>query len=82
MQDEPSMTFEEALADPFEQFLVHIMRTRKLDRITRTEYLGYVYPEGVPDPWTAEDEAQFPWELQDDEMEIDPSLPRRSEPDV
>lgn len=82
MQDEPSMTIEEALADPFGEFLVDIMHMMKVDRITRTEYLRFCYWDGVPDPWPGELEGHLPEGLQDEGMEIDPSLPRRSVPDV
>jgi hypothetical protein len=33
--------------------------------ITRERYLNLAYPEGEPDPWTAEDEMMLPKEIQE-----------------
>lgn len=38
--------------------------------VTRESYLEYNYPEGVPDPLEAEEEAELPWPLQEDRLEL------------
>ena len=32
--------------------------------VTRENYLAWAYPDGIPNPWTAELEAELPEELQ------------------
>ena len=45
--------------DPVVQTLMHLRIP-----ITRENYLELAYPEGMPDEWTAELEAELPEELQ------------------
>lgn len=43
--------------------LVTWMRNHNIP-VTRDRYIGLNWPDGEPDPWTPEDEAQLPEELQ------------------
>lgn len=38
--------------------------------VTRESYLEYAYPEGVPDPLEAEEEAALPRPLREDYLEL------------
>ena len=40
------------------------MRNAKIP-ITRENYISYIYPDGIPNPWDAELEASLPETLQD-----------------
>jgi hypothetical protein len=39
-------------------------------QVTRESYLEYNYPEGVPDPLGAEEEAELPRPLREDYLEL------------
>ena len=50
-------------AEDTDPLLIHLQR--ELGRpVTRQEYIEYNYPDGIPDPWTAENEAELPEALQ------------------
>jgi hypothetical protein len=78
MLDEPSVTLLEALTNPLGTDLVRAIHLTKSDRITRSEWLEMEFPDGVPDPWTAEHEAELPPGLRSDGLEIPPHLPRKA----
>jgi hypothetical protein len=44
--------------------LLGFMRARGIP-LTRENYLDLAYPDGLPDPWTAELEGQLPIELRE-----------------
>jgi hypothetical protein len=43
--------------------VLHLMKRDGIP-VTRQNYLDLAYPTGVPEPWTAELEAELPRELQ------------------
>ena len=61
---EPSMTLEEADADPFCWQVSDAMRTLGVTVITRSDFLG-TDPGKVPRGWTDENENNIPPQLQD-----------------
>ena len=52
-----------ATREPEEDDLVRWM-TREGITVTREKYVALAYPDGLPEEWTAELEAQLPQELQ------------------
>ena len=48
---------------PGQDHVVELLKTLGIP-VTRKNYLEYNYPDGIPEPWTAELEAQLPIELQ------------------
>jgi hypothetical protein len=74
---EPSITIEEALADPFTSGLADLMTRHEIKVLTRSQYFAMEYGHRVPRPWTAELEASLPLQLQDRYMTIPKGLGRK-----
>jgi hypothetical protein len=69
---EPSMTIEQADADPYAQNVSALMKRYGLTIIGRFQYFELQYPEGIPRPWTAELELNVPGALQDRYLSVPP----------
>ena len=46
-----------------QDFVLSLLKKFNLP-VTRENYLGLAYPEGLPDEWGAENEAELPPEIQ------------------
>lgn len=74
---EPSITLEEAEADPFCSSLANQMRQRGLTVMTRSQYFAMEFGSRPPRNWSPEEESNLPRKLQDPYLWV-PGGPRRS----
>ena len=75
---EPSMTLEQAEADPYCYRELELMRQHNLTVMTRTQYFRLTYPEGIPRPWTGELEVDVPTPLRDNYLWVPRGIRREN----